>query len=108
MSKNHGSSFLHSITQFYEVSSIFVLQGGGSSSSSAGRSGGKAAEAKRYLLRLQHMCENQGRDTVSTGELHALATEIGLNVRDVSDFLEQLNEAGAVPDKYSRSQHSDA
>ncbi|MEW5300243.1 MAG: hypothetical protein WDW36_003185 [Sanguina aurantia] len=79
-----------------DVACVDFRRGGGGSSGSAARSGGKAAEAKRFLLRLQHVCEHQGRDTVSTGELHALASEIGLNVRDVSGFLEQLNEAGEL------------
>ncbi len=64
--------------------------GGGSGSSiqcidfRAGSGGGrssKAAEAKRFLAALRRLAECQARNTFSTGEMHSVANDIGLQVK---------------------------
>lgn len=46
------------------------------------RAGSKAGEAKRFLTALRRSAERQGRDVFSTGELHSLANDIGLQVSE--------------------------
>ena len=69
---------------------------GGGEGGRAGRAGSKASEAKRFLTSLRRTAELQGRYVFSTSELHSMANDISLRVKDVATFIAALNEDGEL------------
>ena len=72
------------------------FRGGGSEGGRAGRAGSKASEAKRFLTSLRRTAELKGRYIFSTSELHSMANDISLRVKDVATFIAALNEDGEL------------
>ncbi|KAG6550803.1 hypothetical protein Mapa_007707 [Marchantia paleacea] len=70
-----------------------------------GRSGGmsKQKEAKRFLSALQQRADLQQNAVFTIAELYSLADEIELRVPDLNTFIDNLNQAGYLLKKGTRT-----
>ena len=76
-----------------DLACVDFRRGGGAGS----KAGSKAAESNRFMAAIKRAAARMG-DSASfeSGELLSIASEIGLQVKDVTALVEQLNNAGEL------------
>eukprot|EP00898_Chlorokybus_atmophyticus_P001764 jgi/Chlat1/2589/Chrsp178S02493 len=67
------------------------------------RTKGKAKEMKRFMAAMVKMCKAEKRTVLKLQELNELADDVGMDVFDITDTIDNLNQAGFLLKKSDRS-----